>query len=123
MVRKAILSPPGAVCEPNSKMRHTFGWVTRRASWISRLKRSRAVGADRLVRHALGELKVLDLVDLSHAALRQEAQHAVALCQHEARPESPRSARRLEPVGGRRVLQGVLGWASGGRPIVLGRCH
>ena len=44
MVRNTMRAPPGGVWDPNSKIRHTFGWVTRRASWISRLKRSSAVG-------------------------------------------------------------------------------
>ena len=82
----------------------------------------RGRGADRLERHALGELEVLGLVDLAHAALRQEAQDAIAIGQDEPRPEPPRPGReRLEPVGGRCVVQGVAGLASGGRPVVRRR--
>jgi hypothetical protein len=52
MVRNTMGGPPGAVWNPNAKIRHTFGWVTRRASWIcaSALQRGRVArdGPDRL---------------------------------------------------------------------------
>ena len=83
-----------------SKMRQTLGWVTRRASWISRRKRSIAdlvVGhlrADRLQGDPLPELQVLDLVDLAHAAPGDEAHDPVALGDERAGRER---GRRIAP--------------------------
>ena len=92
-------------------MRQTFGWVTLRASWISRLKRSigRVVGGDLgpdgLERHPLAQLEVLRLVDLAHAAARDEAHDAVAVGEHVAVGQGGRQGRaaaqgcRVVPCG------------------------
>ena len=74
-------------------MRQTLGWVTLRASWISRLNRSTArssaaisgrtvFSATRLV-----QLQVLGLVDLAHAAPRDEPQDDIAGANSIARPK------------------------------------
>ena len=73
------------IAVPRSKARQTLACVTRRASGTSRLSRAIALSSsasterDRLERHALAELEVVGLVDLAHAALRDEADDAVAV--------------------------------------------
>jgi len=63
-------------------MRQTFGWVTCRASWISRLKRSVAwllpSASGRTVLSAHPQLEVLGFVDLPHAAAGDEPDDAIA---------------------------------------------
>ncbi len=76
------------------------------------------LGAHRLERDALAQLEVLDLVDLAHAALRQEASHPVAAGDDLAggedlwRPAAGRHGGQLGDVGG----AGVAGRRRHGGP-------
>ena len=75
--------PSGSAWWPTSKVRHTLRWVTLRASWISRRKRSIETAssharAQRLERDGLADRLVVRLVDLADGARADEAHDAVA---------------------------------------------